>query len=187
MKALIERKTPGTQAFNRSPRTEAGCSCGATINAEAVTEAEIKNTEQVLRIATVSTALAFGALAASTEALRSNAAGFCFQASFRTAVAAVIGGAGAVLYWKLAGRGLADARKGAWLLVLAGLGFFLYPLRFVSPEKLAETLQGLAFAVVALSTVGFMLWRVKRFLDEDTEHAKAIEAATAPAGPSRSA
>lgn len=135
--------------------------------------AESKNERDFFRIASVSTALAFGAMVASVESLRRDAAGYSFQLSVGTAVAFAVGAAAGWLYWNLvarnaARRSTASLRAASLLLVLAGVGAFLYPLRFVSPENLADILKGLALDTVALGLVGVILWRIKRFLDQDS-------------------
>jgi hypothetical protein len=114
-----------------------------------------------------STALALGCMAAAAEALRRSASGFRFQLSVGTFVAFAVGMAGGLLYWKLAARSRLALRLGTTFLVLAGIGGFLYPLRFVPSDKMAEIAIGLGFAVCAISTVAFMLWRLKAFFDAD--------------------
>ena len=107
-------------------------------------------------------------------------------------------GAGVVagwLYWRAAGRmilfanrpaGAAEAdqarllrRKFAWLsavLGVAALGALVYPLRFVPREKLADIATGLGAAFLVLALIGFVIWRVKGFLDADTRRNEADEA-----------
>jgi len=114
-----------------------------------------------------STALGLGFMAAAIEALRRDVGGFTFHASAGTFVAFVIGLIAGLYYWKVAFRSLLAARAGTALLVLAGLGGFLYPLRFVPSDKMAEIGIGLGFAVCALSIGAFLLWRMKRFFEED--------------------
>src|SRR5260370_847196 len=50
------------------------------------------NEQDLFKVMALSTALAFGALLASLESLRSGAAGFSFQVSFRTLLAFLVGG-----------------------------------------------------------------------------------------------
>ena len=54
-------------------------------------------------------------------------------------------------------------------LLLLAFAVFLYPLRFVSPEKRQDVLIGLAVAVAALSCVGFMIRTVVRMLEEEDD------------------
>jgi hypothetical protein len=121
----------------------------------------------LFKIVVGSTALGLGCLAAAMEALRRDTGGFTFQLSARTFVAFSLGLAAGLYYWKLAARSLLAARVGTALLLLAGIGGFLYPLRFVPANKMAEIGIGLGFATSALSVGAFMLWRLKCFFDAD--------------------
>jgi hypothetical protein len=120
-----------------------------------------------------SSALAFGAVFASLQALGKSAYGFTFHVSIWTAVAGFVGAALGLGYWKIVS--LDTTAKSHWLLriasiimALAGVAAFLYPLRFVATDALLEIARGLATAVVALSAVGIMLLRIKTFLDRDS-------------------
>jgi len=140
---------------------------------KAVDGAGSRNERDLVRIASGSTALAFGVALGSLQSLRHDAAGFSFQLSFGTAVAFAIGAVIGLLYWKLvtrsATRGASPLlRAASFLLLLGGVGAFLYPLRFLPAEKLPDVYKGLAIAAVALSLIGFILWRIKRFLDQDS-------------------
>jgi hypothetical protein len=55
------------------------------------------------------------------------------------------------------------------MLLVAGVGAFLYPLRFVRSDKMVEIAIGLAFATCALSMVALQLWKIKLFFDADDE------------------
>jgi thiosulfate reductase cytochrome b subunit len=127
-----------------------------------------------------STALALGCMAAAVEALRRNAAGFAFQVSVWTFVAFAVGLAAGLLYWKLAARSLLAVRLGTAFLVLAGVGGFLYPLRFVPADKMADIAAGLGLAVCAISMGAFLLWRMKRFFDKDNAAVETKKAGTKP-------
>jgi protein-S-isoprenylcysteine O-methyltransferase Ste14 len=132
-----------------------------------------KNEQDLFKVMVFSTALAFGALLASLESLRSNATGFSFQVSFRTLGAFLVGAGVALAYWRLLFNSSSAARRtgmviGTVLLALMGVGAFLYPLRFVSREKLPDILIGLGIAVCALSLVAGLLWSVHRYLDADS-------------------
>jgi hypothetical protein len=144
----------------------------AKTNSTALNNADSNSDRDLLRIASVSTALAFGAVLASLEALYRNTSGFAFHISLRTLAAFVIGGAVGLVYWKIVtlgatGRASKLLRPASFLLLLAGVGAFLYPLRFLSKERLIEVFQGLATVAVALSLVGYILWRIKGFLEQD--------------------
>ncbi|MDB6121875.1 MAG: hypothetical protein JWQ71_868 [Pedosphaera sp.] len=122
-----------------------------------------------------STALAFGCMIASLEALRPSGTGFSFEVTFRTLIAFMLGGTIAFPFWRLILNGSNWSQRKltivgvslVLLLLLLGVGAFLYPLRFVPKDKLPEIRTGLITAVFALSGVGLLLWGVKRFIDSD--------------------
>src|SRR5579862_1998246 len=109
------------------------------------------NEKDLFKVIKFSTALAFGALLASLESLRSSAGGFSFQLSYKTLLAFLIGGGIALAYWAVVLRCGAATRRtgvvvGTVLLALFGIGAFLYPLRFVPRDKLPDILIGLGLA-----------------------------------------
>ena len=131
------------------------------------------NERNLFKVMALSTALAFGALLASLESLRSDAAGFSFHLSLRTLLAFLVGGGIALGYWRVVLKSGNAVRRtglvaGTVLLVLLGIGAFLYPLRFVSRDKLPDILVGLGLAAGALSIVGGLLWLARRFLNRDS-------------------
>jgi hypothetical protein len=126
----------------------------------------------LFKIVLGSTALALGCMAATLQSLQRGASGFTFHVSLGTIAAFALGMAAGLLYWKLAAGSLLAVRLGTAFLLLAGVGGFLYPLRFVRADKMSEIAIGLAFATCAISTVALMLWKMKRFFDAD---AAAVE------------
>ncbi len=156
-----------------TPKTSPGVASGSV---EETGPPRSKNERDFLRIASISTALAFGAVLGSIESLRKDGSGFSFQFSGKTLVAFGIGAAVGFLYWKLVSLSAMHSasrllRLSSSLLLLGAVGVFLYPLRFLSAEKLAEVWQGLAADAVVLSVLGVILWRIKRFLDRDSARA----------------
>jgi len=121
------------------------------------------------RIVRASTALALGGMVAALEALRRSPVGFTFHVSVWTFVAFAAGCAAGLFYWRLAARSRLASRMGTALLLAAGVGGFLYPLRFVPADKMGEIAIGLSFAVCALTIVVFLLWRLKRFFEADND------------------
>jgi hypothetical protein len=136
------------------------------------------NNEQFFfKIAGASTALGMGVLLASAQALKIDASGISFGLSGGTLAAFGVGAILGILPWKLAsGRSATGPmpwpfRASTALILLSGVGAFLYPLRFVSAENLPEVLKGLAAAVCVLSLVAFLLWQIIGFLERDAARA----------------
>ena len=134
-----------------------------------------KNQQRLYPIFTFSTALAFGCMLATLEALRPAPAGFSFELSYKTLIAFLAGGAIAFPLWHLILNGTHLGKRNLTLvtggmvvlLLVLGVGAFLYPLRFVPRDKWPEIRTGLVTAVCALSGVACLLWGVKRFVDSD--------------------
>jgi hypothetical protein len=127
----------------------------------------------LLRIMVIGTTLGCAAMAASLEALHARTSGFYFVISWRTG-GVFIGAAALALWgWKVMldesnTPGKRWARRGAMTVLFASaVAAFLYPLRFVPKSKLPEIAIGLAMAVCALSIVGYLLLRARRFLESD--------------------
>jgi len=124
--------------------------------------------------------LSFGALSSTLVSLQHDPAGFHFAFDSWTVISFLLAAFAAWGYWSLlvkfqpkAGQS-ATIRRGnlARLMFYAApmlaVGFFgfLYPLKFVSSlEKKFEIAQGLGLAIMVLSCLGFLLWRVTRFID----------------------
>lgn len=141
---------------------------------------EPKSSRDFFKIASISTALGLGCAAASTESLRSGPVGFSFQITAGTFVAFAAGAAIGLLYWKLIAKGSTAARIGSVALGLAGIGLFLYPLRFMPSGTRSDLTIGLLIAAGALGTVAFIIWRIARFLDAD---ARSGEESGKPSSP----
>jgi hypothetical protein len=146
--------------------------------AETKSESESRNERELFKIASLSLAIGFGCGVGSLQSLHWGPSGLFFKVSFGTFVAFAIGAAVGMLYWRSATSSVASARKSSLWLLLGGVCLFFYPLRFVPADKLPDILIGLSLAVAALSTVAFMLWQVKRFLDSDTRDFEKSKAET---------
>jgi hypothetical protein len=150
-------------------------------------DSESRSLRVFFKIASLGTALGLGAAAASTASLRSSPVGFSFQLSPATFIAFAVGAAVGLIYWRLVANNSKAARRASLLIALAGVGLFLYPLRFVPAGNLHDLIIGLILAACALSIVGFLLWRVKRFLDTDSKQTDAeTEQPPSSAGPDSS-
>jgi hypothetical protein len=139
------------------------------------------NKSDFLIVATLGTAIGLGFLAASVEALRPTRTGFTFEISFRTFVAFALGAALGWGYWRVAAN--VSTRRGGRLtpgvklslFLLVGAAAFLYPLRFVPREKFWDILIGLVLAAGAISSIVYMLFRLKRSLDRENEEVEASQ------------
>jgi hypothetical protein len=156
-----------------------------------VVDVESMNERDFVRIAAASTGIAFGAMFAAIDAFHWDASGFAFRFSSRVVIAFVIGAIVGLFYWNLVSRDGARpssllSRAVTVVLLVGAFGACLYPLRYVSPETLSEVLQGLGTAMVALTFLGFILWRIKKSLDQDAiEHAVIPPAGNSPRPESR--
>ena len=143
-------------------------------------EPEARETKLFFRIMALSIAMSFGALSSSLVSLHHDSTGFHFAFGAWTVISFFLAAITAWGYWNLLlkfqpkdGRSTAIRRNNLARLVLYAapllvVGFFgfLYPLKFVSSaEKKFEIAQGLGIALFALSSLGFLLWRVTRFID----------------------
>lgn len=131
------------------------------------------NDSGLLRIMILGTALACGAMVASLQALQSGPGGFYFRPSWISGLGFVCGAAVVLWLWKVMLSDDATPRQRFWrsaakgALILSAAAAFLYPLRFVPKEKLPEIGAGLGLAVFVLSFIGWILWRIRRFLEQD--------------------
>ena len=123
-----------------------------------------------------SSAFGAGMLFASLTGLEQGAAGLEFHVRLLSVPAFIVGSVVASAYWWLvfhlgAGKDDRSARRqlhaASGLILLLALAIFMYPLRFVTPEKRGDVLIGLAIAVGALSCVGFMIATVVGMLAQE--------------------
>ncbi len=148
-----------TAALNKMPAAAGGL--------EDANRAGSKNERVFFGIVSCATALGLGVMLASLQALYKDGSGFAFRISAGTIAAFAIGAAAGLVYWRAALRSCFLRRISSLILFAVGAGAFLYPLRFLPGEKLPEVFQGIGAAAVALSILGFMLWRLMRFFDQD--------------------
>jgi hypothetical protein len=146
----------------------------------AAVKGETKNERDIVRIATLSTALGMGTVFASNQSLTRDANGFIWHLSAHTLLAFVVGAAIGYSYWKIIARSSDRQASGllraaSFMLLLVGIGAFLYPLRFLPTDQLPDVAKGLGVDVVALSALGWILWQIRNFLNADTEQAELAE------------
>jgi ABC-type nickel/cobalt efflux system permease component RcnA len=122
-----------------------------------------------------STALCFGGVVASLESLYKDQSGFAFHINAATFITFALGTVAGLAYWRIASISGLVRKVSSLLLVLLGVGAFLYPLRFLPREKFTEVFEGFVAAVFVLSLGAFILWRVTRFLDRDAADEEAEE------------
>ncbi|HVR34808.1 MAG TPA: hypothetical protein VMS21_03045 [Methylomirabilota bacterium] len=140
-------------------------------------------TDRILRIATWSTVMAFGAMSSTAYSLRKVPAGFTFDFTFGSAAAFLIGAVVAWIYWRVVATlrdapeagspasKLAKHRSGVGIVssavILGAIGLFLHPVKFVPPGKLKDVLIGLGLAFVVLGLVAIVVIKLIRLLEAD--------------------
>jgi uncharacterized oligopeptide transporter (OPT) family protein len=141
-----------------------------------VDEQDEKSTRSLFRIVGFSTAMGFGAMVGSLFAVEAVPAGLTLRLTTPAVIAFLIAAVVAWFYWRLVERMASghapEQRRRRFVLFSAGLGVvgvicFLYPLKFIPPEKRKDVFIGLALAITVLSGVGYVMWHVKKFLDAD--------------------
>jgi hypothetical protein len=135
----------------------------------------------LFRIAGVGASIAFGIMVASLFALRSAPNGLTFELNAAAVISFVAAAIPAWFYWRLVARMAMDKapqqRRKKFIvfsvgLLLVGIVSFLYPLKFIPKEKRADVFVGLALAIGCITGVGFVMLKVKRFLDADLKRSE---------------
>ena len=123
-----------------------------------------------------SSALGLGCLLASLTVLDLGKGGIEFHWSNYALIAFPAGAGLAAGYWLLVFRlgekdevesGRRTVYGASIFMLLLAVAVFMYPLRFITPEKRSDVLIGLGIAVCALSCVGFMIRTVVKMLEEE--------------------
>jgi len=131
----------------------------------------LKRTEDIPIIRAIisgATAIAAGFGTASLQAWK----GHGWEFSGQTLLEFLIGAAVMVGYWRIMFHPSSSRRQKALrfaatiLIFLAGVAFFLYPLKFVQAAFLPEIRTGLITALCALSGVCALLFLAKRLFDD---------------------
>lgn len=140
------------------------------------------NDRGLVWVVQLSSALSLGTLAALLYSIKAVNPQIQFQPSLASLVAFALAAADSVLFWHVVFRlnseepGRQDAphrRRKIWLAVLAaGLGLalvvaFVYPLKDFTEEKVFEVGLGALIALAFLSVLGFLFWRVVRYLESE--------------------
>ncbi len=138
----------------------------------------------LFRVAGIGASLAFGAMVASLFALNIAADGFSFELNAGAVIAFIVAALFGWFYWRMIARLAVDKapelRRKKFIafsagLLLVGVVSFLYPLKFIPPEKRTDVFVGLALAALCILGVGVVMWRVKGFLDADLKKSEGQE------------
>jgi hypothetical protein len=144
------------------------------------------STRTLFRIAGLGTALAFGAMVGSLFAVRSMPNGLTFDITPAVIIAFFVAAVIAWFYWRmvarLAGSSAPELQRKRFVLfsiamVVVGILSFLYPIKFIPPEKRRDVTIGLTLAIACITGVGVVMWRVRKFLEADQKRAEDDEQA----------
>ena len=138
----------------------------------------------LFHIAGFGSSLAFGAMIATLFAVNSGPAGLAFEVNASAVLAFLVAAPLTWFYWRLVARMAAEKapeqRRKKFLvfsigLLLVGVLAFLYPLTFINPEQRQDVFIGLALAIGCLSGVGFVMLKVRKFLEADLKESENEE------------
>jgi hypothetical protein len=177
-------RRPGSElpAANRIRLREADPSANMS------TEVNNRNERQMIRVITFSSGFGLGVMAAVLVSIKQVTPNLKFGFSFRTLLAFALAIAFSWFFWRMVfppgesstpGFSPPRARKRravqfaivSAILCLATMTAFGLSLKGVGNERIREVIQGAAIAVLALISLGFVLWRIARFLENDSRNA----------------
>ena len=144
---------------------------------------QVNNDRDLTRVIKCSSALGLGLMAAFLYSIKQVTPELRYKISVGTGVSFAVAAALSWAFWRLvfgkpdaSEKGLSKPRK-RWLILLsvfltvATLAPFVYTLKGVANEKMVEIAEGTALALLALGGVGFLLWKMARFLENDSKRA----------------
>lgn len=147
----------------------------------------------LIRVIKFSSAIGLGTMAAILYSVKEVSPGFKYHISLGTAVAFLSAVGLSSVFWRVVFGNSHDLNPGLsrvrqrWLALLsiiltaATLIPFASAFKGVASDQAREMAQGTALAVLALAALGFLFWRVTRFLDEDSRrNGGAGEASSTP-------
>jgi hypothetical protein len=135
----------------------------------------------LIRVIQFSSAFGLGTMAAILYSVKQVSPVLRYEISFGTGVAFVLAIGLSWAFWRLVfGKepeldGSLSRRRRRWFAVLAliltgaTLAPFVYALKDVTNDEARQVAQGTAWALLALSALGFLFWRVIRFLNADSQ------------------
>lgn len=147
-------------------------------------DSQARSTHALFRIVGLSTGLAFGGMVGTLFAVKAGPEGITFHVTPPAVIAFLLSGTIAWFYWQLVERMAAgpapDQRRKRFKLfsiglVVVGIISFLYPLKFIPEEKRRDVFIGLTLAIGCITGVGFVMMKVKRFLEADQQQAEEQE------------
>ncbi|MSU34629.1 MAG: hypothetical protein EXS36_05880 [Pedosphaera sp.] len=128
------------------------------------------------QLVAMATGLAFAGMLASLAAVEVGAGGkLVLRWHWAIAPLVILGLVIGVGFWRLVFRSAAHEtnlshrrlRQAAAGLAGMAITSFLYPLRFVQPDRRNEVLIGLVLAIVVLSFVGWLVWKTISWVTEN--------------------
>ena len=144
-------------------------------------EAKPVSNSTLFRIAGFGASLAFGTMIATLFALKIQPTGVSFELNIWVVISFFMAATAGWLYWRMVARlavgGAAKDQKRKFQifslgLILLGVVGFLFPLKFIPPEKRMDVFIGLSLALACILGVGLVMWRVKKFLDADLKRSE---------------
>jgi len=140
-----------------------------------------RDDRDLLRVIRFSSAVSLGVMAALLFSVKQVTPDLRCELSAGSGIAFLVGAALSWLFWrvvfKVDSKRTGPGKRRVWfaalsvLLSLATVAAFAFALKGVGNEKLREIIQGTLLAVFALAGVGFLLWRIARFLESDSKRA----------------
>jgi cytochrome bd-type quinol oxidase subunit 2 len=146
--------------------------------------AEKSNTSALFNIASYGAALAFGVMVATLFALERTPHGLSFKLNAAAVISFLVAAPVTFFYWRLIARMATERapeqRRKKFIvfsvgLLLIGVMAFLYPLKFVPPEKRKDVFIGLALAFGCIGGVGLVMLKVRKFLEADLKHSEEAD------------
>ena len=145
------------------------------------TNAEKSSSSALFYLAGAASALAFGVMIATLFAVERSTSGLVFRLNVLAVISFLVAAPVAWFYWRLIARMAAERapeqQRKKFVTFSAGLLFvgllaFLYPLKFVPAEKRMDVFIGLALAFMCIGGVGFVMLKVRKFLEADLKSAE---------------